>query len=65
MSDRIKSADLCERCAYSFERFCRAQGRRGGCPKCEMMDGKTCKCLTVDFNTPCPYFEEAQDEKTE
>ena len=64
MCDPIKSADLCERCFYSFERFCLPQGKMyGGCPSCKMDNGDACKCLTIKENTPCPYFEEANEMK--
>ena len=64
MSDPIKSADLCERCFYSFERFCLPQEKMyGGCPSCKMDNGDICKCLTIKENTPCPYFEEAREDQ--
>ena len=57
MSNHIKSAELCERCVYGFDRYCTEHG----CNGCERsVDGK-CKCIGIRENTPCPYFEE--DEK--
>ena len=56
----IKSIDLCTRCAYGFMRYC----TKRECKDCEMLTEKispalgTCKCLTIEWNTPCPYFRE-------
>lgn len=64
MSDQIKSIDLCDRCAYSFQHcieLIKTQPRPS-CLSCEMYDGK-CKCSGIEFNTPCPYFKEANDGK--
>ena len=61
MSDPIKSADLCERCRFEYLR-CKDKI----CSECVMEapeepEGCRCKCLNIEPNTPCPYFEE--DEK--
>ena len=57
VSNHIKSAELCERCVYGFDRYCIERG----CNGCEMsVDGK-CKCIGIRENTPCPYFEEEDD----
>ena len=60
MSDQIKSIDLCERCEFSFVRRCISD--YDDCSGCEMNGGESCKCLTIEPNTPCPYFKEADDE---
>lgn len=60
MSDHIKSADLCNRCRYAFDRHC-SEKMQGNCAGCVMdATGKPggCKCLTIKPNTPCPYFVE-------
>ena len=60
MSDHIKSADLCNRCIYSFYRQW-SEEMQGNCVGGVMDDtGKPggCRCLTISHNTPCPYFEE-------
>lgn len=63
MSDHIKSKELCDRCRFEYFRNC---SEKNGCGDCEMdATGKPggCKCFTVDWNTPCPYFEEAEDDE--
>lgn len=63
MENNIKSADLCNRCIYSFYRHC-SEKMKGNCVGCIMDDtGKPggCKCLAINPNTPCPYFEEEDD----
>ncbi len=62
MRTPIKSKDLCERCKYFFGRACGAID----CSACEMRDDlkdgyMRCKCWDIDFNTPCPYFKEAEE----
>lgn len=58
VSNHIKSAELCERCVYGFDRYCIERG----CDECErLVDGK-CKCDGIRENTPCPYFEEVKDD---
>ena len=59
MSVHIKTADLCERCAYNRV-WCNVSSGIS-CAICEMHDGDRCKCLTIKENTPCPYFEEEKD----
>ena len=64
VSDPIKSADLCNRCRFESKRHCSRM--RNDCSDCDMniisrCSPGDCKCLTVKWNTPCPYFEE--DEK--
>lgn len=56
MSDHIKSADLCARCAFDIEN-CK------DCIECTMYNHGigNCKCADVKQNTPCPYFEEVKD----
>lgn len=56
----IKTPDLCERCVHSVE-HCSGFKLCEGCPMCLYKAG-TCLCLTIERNTPCPYFEEACDE---
>ena len=59
MSNPIKSADLCNRCAYNRV-WCNVSSSIS-CNICEMYDGGRCKCLDIKPNTPCPYFEEEKD----
>ena len=62
MSVHIKSAELCDRCVYTFYRHC-SDEILGDCVRCVMYDtGKPggCKCLTIKPNTPCPYFEQVK-----
>ena len=51
----IKTEDLCARCRFSFEEWCRY---RGDCRGCENYCALDCRCLRVKKNTPCPYFDE-------
>ena len=54
----IKTMDLCERCEYFFDNKCKMRA----CADCEMLNNrKECNCLTIRFNTPCPYFKEAEN----
>lgn len=65
MSNHIKSEELCARCVYHHYRHC-IWKMRGNCAGCEMdATGKlgNCKCLTIEPNTPCPYFVEAEDDE--
>ena len=58
MRNHIKSVELCERCVYGFDRYCIERG----CDECErLVDGK-CKCDGIRENTPCPYFEEDEND---
>lgn len=59
MSNPIKSADLCERCFYSLTRC--LSSSIACTTACGMYDGGRCKCLDIKPNTPCPYFEEEDD----
>lgn len=59
----IKSADLCERCVYSYK-FC-----PHNCSNCRQLMYASadlshirCRCDTIQFGTPCPYFDEAKGE---
>lgn len=52
--NQIKSTDLCERCGYSYFRHCYGKS----CYGCEMDGGEKCKCNTIQYGTPCPYFRE-------
>lgn len=53
--NNIKSADLCERCVYSYDTHCSGKN----CLDCERrLPGGNCKCLSVKKNTPCPDFKE-------
>lgn len=64
MSVHIKSADLCNRCRYAFDRHCseKMQGNCAGCVMDVTWKLRGCKCLTIKVNTPCPYFEEVKDD---
>lgn len=62
----IKSRDLCDRCFFSLSgQHCNIicfndREKCAGCPL--LTDGKPhCKCVTVQINTPCPYFRERDD----
>ena len=64
MSDHIKSNDSCNRCMFNYFRYCRDK-MKNSCSGCVMnATGKPggCKCLTINPNTPCPYFEEEKDD---
>lgn len=65
MKTPIKSKDLCEACKYDFCNWC--QGVCGGdCGVCDNMDEKgACLCLTIEANTPCPYFKEGEANETD
>lgn len=52
--NNIKSKDLCERCGYSYFRHCYGKS----CYGCEMDGDEKCKCNTIQYGTPCPYFRE-------
>ncbi len=58
----IKSADLCERCRFTRDVPCGED--TGGEMKCDcdcpQYSVHGCRCLWVNPNTPCPYFEEAK-----
>lgn len=61
IDNQIKSTDLCERCVYSDE-FCPRN-----CSNCRQLmhasasnEREVCRCDTIQFGTPCPYFEEAE-----
>lgn len=56
---RIKTKDLCERCAFCYDRFCHGKN----CENCSFLGREEglilkCNCNTVFYNTPCPYFKE-------
>lgn len=57
-----KTIDLYQRCKYFYGRKCEAKS----CMECPMVVPKVgyveCKCYEIEFNTPCPHFEEADDE---
>lgn len=59
---QIKTIDLCRRCEFFYSRKC----SNNECNECPMSVPKNgfyaCKCHEIEFNTPCPYFEEAKDE---
>lgn len=61
MEQAIKTSDLCARCEYEDSTKCKQRGCRN-CPMVMIFkDGYAqCRCLTVAFNTPCPYFKEVQ-----
>lgn len=64
VSGHIKSKDLCNRCSYAFDRHC-SEEMQGNCFSCVMYNtGEPggCKCLAINPNTPCPYFEEEKDD---
>lgn len=51
----IKTLDLCERCFYGNSKC-----NLGDCRECEVRIKDTilkCGCLSIKFNTPCPYFK--------
>lgn len=57
----IKTADLCERCKFSADRApCATEGCNERCKLYSVFD---CRCLWIQPNTPCPYFEEAKDDE--
>lgn len=67
MENHIMSEDLCNRCIYDFDRHC-SEKMQGSCDGCVMdATGTTvgCKCLTINTNTPCPYFVEAENNAVE
>lgn len=55
----IKSRDLCERCKYDEARWCDTHA----CSSCAQEDLKAaeCRCNSVKFGTPCPWFAENED----
>lgn len=57
MSNHIKTADLCERCKHSSN--CKNYDYCHGCPM--KLAYVECYCMTIKMNTPCPYFEEEDD----
>lgn len=62
MSDnRIKSADLCERCKYS-EELCEPLNSCDNCKQRSVHPAgiPLCKCDGIRTGTPCPDFEEAE-----
>lgn len=60
----VKTHDLCERCKYHYNRWCQDRCLDCYCFGCEHFgeDGN-CLCLTIEKNTPCPYFEEANGDE--
>lgn len=65
MSDHIKSDDLCERCAFGSQQNCLKKFILNcvGCIMYDTWNPGGCKCLTIEPNTPCPYFVEAEDDE--
>lgn len=61
MSDPIKSADLCNRCAFEIENCIE---NCNDCIECTMYNHGigNCKCADVKPNTPCPYFVEDEND---
>lgn len=54
--NNIKSADLCDRCVYDITR-CRFL-----CIECPLDEEcGLCKCRTIRWGTPCPYFKESEE----
>lgn len=53
----IKSPDLCERCKIKVDCLTRNQE----CEECSLFDDR-CICLEIEDGTPCPYFEEDDEE---
>ena len=63
MENHIKSLDLCNRCIYAFDRHC-SKKMQESCDGCVMYgtgNPRRCMCLTIEVNTPCPYFVEAEN----
>ena len=59
-TDPIKTADLCNRCAY-----CNCDYNCDACHLCGPTGRPgSCKCMFVEAGEPCPYFKEARYEKT-
>lgn len=57
----IKSKDLCDRCANNRTNLCNPRILQGKhCSDCPMYGRELCKCVEVMFYTPCPYFDEAE-----
>lgn len=56
--NHIKSRDLCERCIYSLSNCKLRKAKYLNCDTCKMKLPETCRCTTIDINTPCPYFKE-------
>lgn len=54
----IKSTDSCDRCRYNQ---C-SGNKRKNCKQCKMDFGIGCLCDTVEWGTPCPYYEEDRDD---
>lgn len=56
--NHIKSPDLCERCKIKADCI-----SNYSCYECSVHDDKEgCICRTIEDGTPCPYFEEAEDD---
>ena len=62
MDINIKSKDLCDRCENAPNGFLCWVNVYPPCTTCDLKADKGyCKCVTVQINTPCPYFRERDD----
>ena len=57
MENHIKSVDLCARCTHSSN--CKKYDYCHGCTM--KLAYVECYCMMIKMNTPCPYFEEEDD----
>ena len=57
----IKSKGLCDRCVYSDE-FCEPYKDCKSCGQRMYASNQRygCRCDTIQFGTPCPYFEDVK-----
>lgn len=62
MFNRLKSPDLCDRCAFSEENCLRKES----CCGCPMYDSVAdrCICTYIRDYTPCLYFKDESEAKT-
>jgi hypothetical protein len=55
----IKSKRLCKKCKYGTHN---SGCYYSVCYSCEMNGENKCKCLSVPYGKPCPYFEKSEEE---
>lgn len=61
MRNLVKSKDLCEKCKFTHRPHCKAMNG-GRCDDCENLNEENvCLCTTIRINTPCPYFDEMDE----
>lgn len=61
MRNLVKSKDLCEKCKFTHRPHCKAMNG-GRCDDCENLNEENvCLCTTIRRNTPCPYFDEMDE----